>query len=439
MRSHPKIRLVKVAYIVSRFPKLTETFILYEIVALRRQGVEIELFPLLRARTGRIKVEGGSVWGKALELVQRGAGPKMHPEAAEITQQAHFTPMMSVGIALANARWLARRPIAYLRALAALIISNWGSANLFAGGLLLFPKMAYIADRAVSMGATHVHAHFANHPAAAAFVVGRLTGLPYSFTAHGADFQVDQHMLCRKVREAEFVVTVADANRRMIADLCLDPGDKIHVVPSGVDTSYFTPAIGSERGSLAATSFTIVAIGTFYEVKGHTYLIEACRMLNADGVAYRCLLVGEGPGEAALRAQVEAAGITRQVEFTGPKDRQEVASVLRDADVLVLPSVPTQSGRREGLPVVLQEAMACGLPVIASAISGIPELVEDERNGLLVEPAQPRQIAGALARLAADGDLRHQLGLEARRTVLERFDLDVNANRLRELFGGQRH
>jgi glycosyltransferase involved in cell wall biosynthesis len=427
---------VKVAYIVSRFPKLTETFILYEMVALHRQGVEIELFPLFRARTGRIKGEGGSVWRKAVELLQPGVPPKMHPEAVAITEQAHFTPMVSVSVVVANVHWLLRRPLAYVKTLGILIVSNWGSMNLLVGGLLLFPKMAYIADRIGRLGATHVHAHFANHPAAAAFVVGRLTGLPYSFTAHGADFQVDQHMLCRKVREAQFVVTVADANRRAITDHCHHTHDKIHVISSGVDTTHFSPPVGLERGNLASDMFTIVAIGTFYEVKGQTYLIDACRQLSDEGLAYRCLLVGEGPHEATLRAQVEAAGITERIEFTGPKDHGEVASLLQEADVLVLPSIPTQSGRREGLPVVLQEAMASGLPVVASGISGIPELVEHERNGILVPPADPQQLASALGRLAADVDLRKRLGAEARRTVLERFDLHANARQLAALFSG---
>jgi colanic acid/amylovoran biosynthesis glycosyltransferase len=206
------------------------------------------------------------------------------------------------------------------------------------------------------------------------------------------------------------------------------------VIRCGVDTRVFSPPVARP----ADGPLQIVCIGTLHEVKGQTHLIEACRLLREAGLRFTCRLVGEGPDREALETRIAAAGLSRQVELVGARTRPEIATMLRDADVLVLPSVPTSRGQREGLPVVLMEAMSAGLPVVASGISGIPELVEDGVTGLLVPPGQPVAIAAAVERLGHDPTLRRRLGAAARERVLADFDVDRNAAALAARFARSR-
>jgi glycosyltransferase involved in cell wall biosynthesis len=234
---------VTVAYVVSRFPKLTETFVLYEILALERRGVRVELYPLLRARHTAVHAEGAGLFRKLAERLRPSRGtPPMHPEAAPLVARAHFEPFISWAILRSQIHYLRRRPRAYAGALCVMVRRNWGSANFLLGGLAIFPKTVHAARSIESAGVVHVHAHFANHPAAAAFVIHRLTGLPYSFTAHGADLQVDQHMLREKVAEASFVATVSRYNRHLIIEQCgEESAERVVVVRCGVDTQQFRP------------------------------------------------------------------------------------------------------------------------------------------------------------------------------------------------------
>jgi glycosyltransferase involved in cell wall biosynthesis len=397
----------RVAYIMSRFPKLTETFILYEMLALEDQDIQVELYPLLRERT-----------------------TVMHPEAVAMVERAHFQPFISWPIVRAQLRYLRRKPRAYLGALWSLLRGTIGSLNFFVGALGIFPKTVYFAELMEAEGVQHVHAHFANHPAAAAFIIHRLAGIPYSFTAHGSDLHVDRHMLREKVAEAAFVVPISSYNRELIVEECGEQfRDKVVVIHCGVDTQVFQPVVRASTGPL-----TILCTGTLHEVKGQTYLIDACRLLHERGVAFTCNFVGDGPDRQMLAEQIANAGLGAHVHLLGRRTREEVAALLQAADVVVAPSVPTKEGKREGIPVVLMEAMGSGVPVVASGISGIPELVEHERSGLLTPPNDAQAIAEALERLQRDPALRQSLGQAGREKVLRDFDLTTNAAALAERF-----
>ncbi len=425
---------LKVAYVMSRFPRLTETFILYEILALRRAGCAVEVYPLMRERKTRIRPDGASVLRKTVQLLSRADDEVlMHDDAVPVAATAHYGPLMSKAVLRTNLRQLERAPRAYLGALGTLVRRNLGSLNLLLGGLAIFPRAVYMGDRMRRSGVTHVHAHFANHPAAAAFVIHRLYGLPFSFTGHGADLQVDQRMLREKVAEASFVRAISADGRRFIAEHA-DPeaASKIEVVPCGIDTPVFAgPGVARPA---ADDTMTILCVATLYEVKGHAYLFEACARLVTQGCRIRCLLAGDGPDRAHLESLVEELGLGRVVTFLGPRPRAEIVALMHQADVLVVPSVPTESGRREGMPVVVMEAMAAGLPVVASAISGIPEVVQDGVTGLLVPPRDPVALAAALERAATDGPERQAMIAAAQDVVRERYDYDVVTRRLIDLF-----
>lgn len=403
----------RVAYVMSRFPKLTETFVLDEILGLEREGVSVEVFPL---------------WREHARVV--------HPEARAVVDRAHFLPTLDRRILRDNLDALLHDPLGYLGVLATLVRANARSPRFLAGALAIFPKSVSFARRMRALGVEHVHAHFASHPAAAAFVVGRLSGLPWSFTAHGSDLHREQAMLEEKVAHARRVVAISEYNRRFILER-VDPAlaDRVEVVHCGVDPSDHLPR--AHRADRSAP-FQIVCVGTLHAVKGQRVLIEACARLPRIGLPWRLHLVGEGEDREALERLVDEHDLTSHVVFHGACTREQVRAILADADLAVAPSVPTADGRREGIPVVLMEAAATGLPLVGSRLSGIPEIVREGETGWLIEPGDADALASLLLRLARDPEERARLGKAARALVEREFDLTQNLARLRSIFFGDR-
>jgi colanic acid/amylovoran biosynthesis glycosyltransferase len=396
-----------VAYVMSRFPKLTETFILGELIAMERAGVRIELHPLLRQ-----------------------GGEPVHAAAEPWVERAHFLPFMSRSIASSQWRYLrdAQRRRRYIGAFIGMIAGTWRSPNFLFGGLGIFAKTALMAEQMVAEGVEHVHCHFANHPALAGWLIQRFVGLPYSFTAHGSDLHVDQTMLPTKVAQAAFAVTISADNRALIERVCGPAAiGRVEVIHCGVDLAGFPSTLDREPGPLR-----IVAVGTLHEVKGQAHLIAACRQLADRGLPFACRFIGDGPDREALVTSVRASGLDDRIEFVGRLASEQVAAELGRSDVLVAPSVPTRGGKREGIPVVLMEVMASGLPVVASRLSGIPELVADGESGILVAPGDEAGLADALERLALDPALRRRLGDAGRATVARDFEINRNAQALRD-------
>ncbi len=440
----------RVAYMMSRFPKLTETFVLFEILAVEQQGIQVDVYPLLGADNGAATRDGATIWQKFRDYVRPNQLGIMHPEAEPLVRRAHYLPFFSWSILCAQIYFLLRQPIQYFRCLGHLIRGAWGNWNFLIGGLVAFPKTVAFARQMQIDHIEHLHAHFANHPALAAYVIHQLTGIPYSFTAHGSDLHRDKRLLREKVASAAFVVTISNYNHRVIVEHCgADAGAKTIVVHCGVDTQQFASkemaddlpdATHDNAPSLPADNVTrsrclsIICVGTLHEVKGQVHLIDACAILKSQGVAFQCQLLGDGPDREMLEERIRSAGLADQVQLLGPRTRREVIRCLREADVMVQPSVPSRSGRKEGIPVVLMEGMACELAVVASDLSGIPELVENGVAGLLVPPGDAQAIASALRSLADQPALRQRLGQSARQKVLREFDLTSNARRLATLY-----
>lgn len=401
---------MRVAYMMSRFPTLTETFVSNEILAVERQGVKVEIYPLMRGRD---------------EVVQ--------PSAAQLAARANYLPLFGIGVLASHVRFIRRRPRQYLTSLVHLIRDNLGKRKLLVAALVVFLKAVHAANLMSQANIDHVHGHFARHAALAGLIITRLTGITYSFTAHGSDIHVDRRMLCRKLGEASFAVAISDFNRIVMEDECgATARAKVKVLHCGVDTELFRPRVGdreSSRGPLR-----ILCVGTLHEVKGHVHLISACALLRDMGIDFSCRLVGRGPDEESIRRMIERLGLQDQVKLVGALPRDAVIEELHQANVLATPSVRSARGQREGIPVALMEAMSCGLPVVASRLSGIPELVADDQNGLLVTPGDAQELAQALSRLAIDPELRRRLGEEGRRSIERDFDLHVNAGRLVAMF-----
>ncbi len=279
-----------------------------------------------------------------------------------------------------------------------------------------------------------LHAHFASRAGHVAALAASLCGCPYSMTAHAKDIyhaDVDQELLRWKIAAASCVVTVTDYNQRHLRALVADiPGapDKIFRLYNGVDLGRFgTPEI------VRTSRPRITAVGRLVEKKGFAVLIESCRRLREHAHDFDCEIIGGGPEEAALRGQIAAAGLEHTIALRGVLSTEEVAVRLQGATVVVLPCVVGQDGNVDALPTVLLEAMASGRPVVSTRLSGIPEIVDHGRTGLLVPPGDPGALAAALAAVITDPTRCEAMGRAGRRRAEELFDLEANVLRLRTL------
>jgi glycosyltransferase involved in cell wall biosynthesis len=403
---------LRVAYVVSRFPRLTETFVIDEARAVIGAGADVTIHPLHRERA---------------DVVQ--------PTAEALARRVRYRRLGSPSVLAGFARGVAEQPRATAGAAAAIVRETWRSRRLLVGALVAFPYAVDLGRRLAADGVDHLHCHFATHPAAVGWVVHRLTGLPFSFTAHGSDLHRDRRMLATKVEAAAFVVTVSESNRGVILAECgAGVADKVHVVRCGIDPLQLERRAARVR--LPGRPLQVCCVGTLHEVKGQAVLLEACRLLAVAGVDVRCTLVGDGPDRSALEEQGDEAGLADRLRITGRVTRPEVRQVLETADVLVAPSVPSSDGRREGLPVVVLEAMAVGVPVVASRLSGIPEAVEDGVTGLLVEAGDAQGLADAVLAVADDPEAAADRAERAAARVTAEFSLDRSAERLVALFRG---
>jgi len=238
-------------------------------------------------------------------------------------------------------------------------------------------------------------------------------------------------MLCAKLKRAAFVVAISEFNKRLMRKLCPATLEKkIHVIHCGVDPQRFHPV----PRPTARIPWQLLCVASLQEYKGQRYLIEACHILRQQGLDFECRLVGRGKDRPKLERQIAELGLSDCVHLLGPKSQDEVADLMTAADAFVLPSVVQSSGKMEGIPVVLMEALASELPVVGTRISGIPELVEDGVSGLLVPPRDAQALADALLRLYHNRAEAAAMGRRAREKVLAEFVLADNVTRLSELF-----
>lgn len=396
----------KIAYLMSRFPTIAETFILYEMLELKELGLQIEIFPLIRQTE-----------------------PVKHTEVDMLAPQVHYSQLLSAATIAAQFYWLSKKPRLYVRVWWETIRHNLQSPKFFSRSLVVLPLAALFARQMEELGIKHIHAHWATHPTLAAYIIKQLTGLSYSFTAHANDIFLEQVMLEEKIRQASFVVTISEYNRQFLGRLYQGlVGQKIFVIHCGIDAEIFQVRPAKKVND----HFTILCVARLEAEKGHRYLIESCAQLRDQGVNFRCLLVGDGGKRAEIEAQIRQFNLADHITLLGFQPRHRVRELLAEADIMVLPSVVTDKGGQEGIPVALMEALAVGLPAISTAISGIPELIEDGKTGLLVPQHDGQALAEAILKLYHT-DLGEQLAARGRAKVMKEFNLRTNAARLYEL------
>lgn len=393
----------------SRYPLLSETFILREMDELKQLGHRIEVAPL--------------------RLVP---AVRCHERLRRFRGDVVVEPWLSRRTFAQHAGLLRSDFRAYAQAWTRGLWAHKGRLDALAGVCAFWPKIGAIARRFERAGVEHIHAHYATHPAMAAWMIHRLTGIPFSFTVHAHDLFVHQAGLEAKLRAAAFVVTISDFNRARLACAYPSLAHKLVVVHCGVrPQAYLRPHCPAPHGCLR-----LLCVASLQRYKGHRVLLAACDQLRGR-LDFSCRFIGWGPLRAELVHEIRRRRLAHLVHLAGPAEEEEVAGALQHADLFVLPSVVEPSGKMEGIPVALMEAMAAGVPVIASRLSGVPELVRAGDTGWLVPPADPHALADAIWELRDPG-LRAALAGRAREYVGREFNAEHSARELAALFGRAR-
>jgi colanic acid/amylovoran biosynthesis glycosyltransferase len=400
-----------VAYITTGYPWVSHTFIQREVLALRALGARVDTTAVRRARAEELLSDE--------DRQERRSTFSLRPINPLRWVRAHLRAILTPGV-----RWLdgLRTSLRLARL----------EPRSIAWRLIYFVQAVVLWDHVQRRGTRHVHAHFANVSSDLAMLAAHVggDGWTWSFTMHGpTEFaDVTAFRLAEKARSATFVACISDYCRSQLMSLLpAEEWAKLLVVHCGVDPAQFAPS-DSGASDPAGGTVRLVCVARMTTIKGHAVLLAAARLLRERGVAFQLTLVGDGPERELLERQVMAQGMSDVVTFTGSLEPRAVRAAITDSHVLCLPSFA------EGVPVVLMEAMSCGIPVVCSHIAGIPELVRDGESGLLVRPGRPDLLADAITILAADGDRRREMGLAGRRQIEREYDVAASAALLLDAF-----
>ncbi|WP_416673910.1 glycosyltransferase family 4 protein [Egbenema bharatensis] len=391
---------VKVGYVLKRYPRYSETFIVSEILAHEAAGLEVKIFAL-------------------------------HPPL-----DGHFQNIISQ----------VRAPVQYLfshdlrgstlwrvfHEASEIIPDLWDKLK-FAQGedVHRVHKAIQLACEVRQTGITHLHAHFATSATVVARLASYFADIPYSFTTHAKDIfheSVNFEEYGKKLQDAASVITVSDYNVNYLQQVYGTRSNKVQRIYNGLDLQTFTYQSPQHR------SPKILAVGRLVEKKGFSVLIDACHELRSQKVPFTCQIAGTGELEAALRTKIADLELQNRVELIGPRPQSELINLVRSAAVLAAPCTIGTDSNRDGLPTVLLEAMALGTPCIATDVTGIPEVLHHEQTGLMVPQNDPIALAESLKRLLTDSHLRVQLATRARQVIEQDFDIHRNAAHLRTVF-----
>lgn len=400
-----------VGIIVSTWPRLSQTFVLREVLGLERLGLRLRIFSV------RVPTD-----------------EPVHEEVAQVKAPITYLAFHSSWKPIVNANLRVARELGaqYFRTLfMGLSCVRYGNVLHI---LRQFLRGAYVADILRREPVDHMHAHFATAPATVAMFANQLSGTPYTIAVHANDIFVKARgrLLRAKIERAEAVVANNEHNRQYLMSrfgTLLD--GKLPCIYNGLDLSEF-----NFRWPRAADPGTplVLAVGRLVEKKGFADLVSAVKILRRQGCPLRLEIIGSGPLKDQLRAQIRQLQLGDCISLVGAKDQQAVRAAYQRAALFVLPCIITSDGDRDGIPNVLYEAMASGAPVISTRVSAIPELVQSEHNGVLVNPGDPAMLAASIQRLLLNPGLRDRLARAARDTIENRFTLERTSRELFELF-----
>lgn len=376
-----------------------EAFLIPEMNSLVQQGADLTVVPV------------------------RPAPAPFHQDGAALLPRCVSTNLASRRVLLAALAWLGKTPLRIL-VLLWLLLSRGSLLNRLKN-LAVFPKGLFIAALVKSLEIGHIHAHWASTPSTCALVASALTGVPWSFTVHRWDIS-NNNLIKEKVQACSFVRVISSWGRERLLAICgAKAAGKILHCPMGVEL----PAVSSQRPAGQGRIPLIISVGGLTPVKGHLYLLQACRLLAEEGLDFRCLIIGDGPERDRLTRLARQLGLKRRVIFAGALPHHRVLRLFGSGLVSLLahPSVETPEGEHEGVPVAVMEAMACGVPVIVTESGSTGDLV-DEECGLLVPPGDSEALARGIAVLLGDAARSASLAGAARKKIEAGFAQPKNAS-----------
>ncbi|MBI5572318.1 MAG: glycosyltransferase family 4 protein [Desulfomonile tiedjei] len=387
--------LPRTAYVLLWFPKPSETFIFREAVNLRRMGLPLQVFTLYGELTAGLSAEMRA----ASSEVERLGIPLLTTVAGDL----RF--------------WRRRNPKLVGELLRTVPFRRWNGIEKGAENFWAFLCAFHLARRFEEEHIQHIHAPWASGPATAAWIASRLTGKPFSFTARAWDIYPADGALGEKMRDAAFVRSETGTNIPYLAGICPEAESKIHLTYNGVPLIEQCEAPVTMRRPVQ-----LLAIGRFVGKKGYDYLLRGCSILADRGIDFRLTLAGDGPRGVQLKALAKRLGLGGRIRFPGFVLYDSVSALFCSSDVLIVPSVVHASGDRDGIPTVIMESLMHRVPVIATDVSGIPEVIENERTGLLIPEKDPEAIADAVLTMVADRDRALAMAERGRARVRETFD-----------------
>jgi len=403
-----EVEPIRVAYLVSEYPAVSHTFILREVRRLRTINFDVQVASINSSYQplGELAADDREESAKTFYIKRAGAA----------------------GAARAHLRTLVQRPAAYIRGLIFALSLGGTDLRQLLYSIFYFTEALMLGNWMEREGLDHVHVHFVNPASTVGLIASRIFATGFSFTVHGPDefYDVRGQRLSEKIEGASFVLCIGYFARSQLMKLSrVDNWVKFEIAPLGVDLQVFgkrpvRPA--------SAEPFRILCVGRLVPAKGQHILIAAIDRLVKGGRSISLRLVGDGPDRASLEREVNCRGLGGRVTFEGNVNQDRIRDFYRDADAFVLASFA------EGIPVVLMEAMAMEIPCVSTMVAGIPELIRDRIDGLLVMPSDERGLAQAIGRLIDDEDLRRRLGEAGRRRIAEKYDLDKNIELLGRLF-----
>jgi glycosyltransferase involved in cell wall biosynthesis len=390
------MRKKTIAYILGSFPGGNPPFVINEINGLQKENVDIMVLPIhKRVLSGRDANTDGI---KAL----------------------YADPVFSPKIFAAHFYYFFRKPVTYLK----LLLRN----KVF-GGKKIFWEGVYYARAIRKMGIRHIHAHFAWNAADCARIINKLTNIPFSLTAHQSDIHRYPERLNEKLKEAKFILTCTKGNKEFLASKYGDDiGSKVYAIYHGIDLSQFSPDIKK-----MVKDIDILSIGALIKCKGFEYLIKACAKIKNHNIFRKCVIVGNGEEKANLKTLIQQLGLSDKIEIKDPVSHSEVTMLYERSKSFILPATIIDCAPH-GIPNVLAEAMVMGLPVIATNVPHIPELIENNKNGLLIADKDPLGLADAIREILSNEHLRFRLSEEARAKIIRDFDAKKHAQKIATLF-----
>lgn len=393
----------KIAYLTSDFPLASHTFISREIKELQKLGVNIACFAIHTPPEHEVAKEDDNFRGKVF----------------------YIFPLDKWRFIRVHLKTFFRTPLKYLYWFWYVISRPQTKMRDRLRCVFHFFEGIYLADEMKKQQIDHIHSHFLQGNTTVAMIISKFLNITYSVSVHNSTLPMDKVLQKEKIEHAKFLISISEYNKKKLLETDPNSEKKIFVVHCGLNPDHFLP------NPQLPDVFTFLAVGRLTWEKSYPDLIEACRLLKEKNLIFQCIIVGDGDERQNLEQLIKRYKLEKEVNLVGLVLQEKIQTYYEQAHLFVLSSVT------EGIPVVLMEAMSKGLPVVATHITGIPELVSHEKTGLLVPANQPQALAHAIEYFMNNPAIRTTMGLEGRKKVEQSFHIAKNAQKLKAIFEAQ--